>query len=256
MPRLDGPLPLVITLLATLLGSAFTPDARAQMFSYGGDRPRSVQSVSFAYKIVDFNFDGEAGEEETFEFAGPAYGVFYSRPNVSASITYGPKSEESARDLRLLDAAITTWGELVLTGSPGSHRLFVPIAIQSNYRRVAPRGSENSIIDSFNLTVLGLGVGLGFSAEVRESARLEGRVLPTAGLALRAFGDSAGSSYLLDTDLRLHLMDLVGRLGLSAGYGFRLQAWNVDGSDLLLGGQEDLLDYSGTQHVLTIGLNW
>lgn len=256
MPGFDDPLPLLTAVLAMLLAIVPAPEAHAQMFSYGGDRPRSVQSLSFAYKIVDFNFDGEASAQQTFEFAGPAFGVYYTRPNVTASITYGPDAEDSDRDLRLLDAAIMTWGELVLTGSPASTRLFIPIAIHTNYRRVAPRGSENSIIDSFNLTVLGLGVGLGYSADVRESIRVEARAIPVIGLALRAFGDSAGSSYLFDTDLRIHFMELLGRIGLTAGYGFRTQVWNVDGSDLLLGAQDDLLDYSGGQHVFTVGLNW
>lgn len=256
MPYLDRASPLFAGVLPLLVIMLLPHDADAQMFTYGGERPRSIQTLSFSYAIVDFDFDGEAHEDQTFEFAGAAFGAFYTRPNFTATIAYGPKSEDSARDLRLLDAAITTWGEFILTGSPGSTRFFIPVALQSNFRRVAPRGSETSIIDAFNLTVLGLGVGVGYSADAVQSVRIEGRAIPIIGLALRAFGDSAGSSYLLDTDLRVHFMELADRFGLSAGYGYRFQVWNVDGSDVLLDRQKDLLDYSGGQHVLTIGVNW
>lgn len=246
----------LIGLFVVLLAPICPAEAVAQLFSYGGDRPRAVQSVSFAYKVVDFNFDGEAPSDQTFEFEAPAYGVLYTRPSFSASITYGPETGDSGRDLRLLDAAITTWGEVVVGGSEGSSRIYIPIALESNYRRVAPRGSEDSLVDAFNLTVLGLGTGLGFSVDVTESVRFEGRATPVLGIALRAFGDSAGTSYLIDTDVRVHIMDLAGRIGVSAGYAFRTQVWNVDASDLLLGEQEDLFDYSGTQHLLTVGVNW
>ncbi|MEX0599276.1 MAG: hypothetical protein WD021_02435 [Rhodothermales bacterium] len=247
----------VPAVLLLLILFAFSPcDARAQMFSYGGDRPRSVQSVSFVYQLIEFTRDGEGQAGQTFDFSGPAYGLTYARPNVTASIVYGPESEDDTRDLRLLDATIATWGEVVLSGSPTSDRLFLPIGLQSNYRRVAPRGSENSLVDSFNLTVLALGAGLGYTADLRESARFEIRAMPMIGIALRAFGESTGVSYLLDTDARLHLLEVAGRVGLSAGYAFRLQSWNVSGSDLLLGVQDDLFDYSSAQHVFTIGINW
>ncbi len=256
MHSFDGRSPVLAGGLAAVLALVLSSSADAQMFSYGGERPRNIQSLSLAYKLVDFNADGAALDERRFEFAGPAYGAFYARPSLTASVTYGPRSEDASRDLRLLDAAITTWGEVLLTGSPATARLFVPIAIQSNYRRVAPRGSEHSLIDSFNLTVLALGAGLGYASDLARRVRFEFRATPMIGLALRAFGDSTGISYLIDADLRIHVLDLAGRIGLTAGYGFRAQTWNVDGSNVLLGLEEDLFDYSGAQHLITVGMNW
>lgn len=229
--------------------------ADGQMFSYG-DRPRAVQSVSFAYQIVDFTYQGSSGTNPTFDFSGPAYGVYYTRPNIAASILYGPESDDTSRNLRLLDAAITTWGEIMLAGSETSSRIFLPIGIQSNYRRVAPEGSENSLVDSFNITVLALGAGIGYSSQPGTAVRFEARAMPFIGIALRAFGESTGVSYLTDGDVRVHLPELVDRVGLSVGYTYRAQRWNVNGSDLLIDVEDDLFDYVTGQHLFTFGINF
>lgn len=226
------------------------------MFSYGADRPESVQSLSFGYHMIDFSHDGSASPDATFDYTGPAYGALYTRPNVRASIAYGSDAEASDRDLRLLDAFIMTWGDLWLTSSGPGTGLAVPIAIHTNYRRVAPEGSEDSLVDAFNVTVLGLGAGLSYAAGLGRTIRLDARALPGIGLALRTFGDSAGSSYLFDATVGAHAIHLIDRFGLSASYRFRTQVWNVGASEILGEQLDDLFDYSGTEHVLTLGINW
>lgn len=227
-------------------------DAAAQMFSYSSDRARTVQSLSFGYTSVDFRFDGGGTPNPSFEFAGPLYGAVYTRPNFHVAFGYGSEDE---RDLRMLDASLTTWGEFRITGSPRS-RLFVPVALHSQYRRVAPDGQEDSLVDAFNITVIGLGTGLGFVTQLTEALLIEGRAMPIIGLALRAFGDSAGSSRLVDTGINVHVPTLVGRVGFSAGYGFTAQVWNISASSLFPATQDDLFDYTSTSHSLSIGVNW
>lgn len=245
------------TVVALVVVVAVHGEVRGQMFSYDVDRPEAVQSLSFGYHIVDFSHDGDAAPEETFEYSGPAYGALYTRPNVRASIAYGSDSGSPTRDLRLLDATIMTWGDLWLGGMQGGPTGFsVPIAIHTNYRRVAPRGSEDSLVDAFNVTVLGLGAGLSYTAGFAGKVQLRARALPGIGLALRSFGDSAGSAYLLDSVLDIHTIRLVSRFGLSASYRFRAQVWNVGASELLGEQLDDLFDYSGTKHVISLGINW
>lgn len=227
-------------------------DVAAQMFSYSSERARTVQSVSFGYMSVDFRFDGDGTPNPSFEFAGPLYGAVYTRPNFHVAFGYGSEEE---RDLRIFDASLTTWGEFRLTGSLNS-RLFVPIALHSQYRRVAPDGQEDSLVDAFNITVIGLGTGIGFVAQLDERLQIEGRAMPIIGLALRAFGDSAGSSRLIDTGVKVHVPTLAGRFGLSAGYGFTAQVWNISASSLFPATQDDLFDYTSTSHSLSIGVNW
>lgn len=233
---------------------ACLPDgnAAAQMFSYNPDRVRAVQSVSFGYTSVDFQFSGDGTPDPSFEFAGPIYGAVYSRPNFHVAFGYGAQDDE---DLRMLDASLTTWGEFRVLGSALT-RLYIPIALHSSYRRVAPEGEEDSLVDAFNITVLGLGTGLGFAAQTAGGVQIEGRATPIIGLALRAFGDSAGSSRLIDTHVQVHAPGLAGRFGVSAGYGFRAQVWSISASSLFPVTQDDLFDYAGSAHSLSVGINW
>ena len=228
-------------------------DAAGQMFSYGINRPHAVQSVSFSYTLVDFSYAGSGTPEPSFEFEAPVYGVVYTRPNVMVSVGYG--ADDTARDLRLLDASIFTWGEFRLAESSRG-RLYLPIVLHTNYRRVAPRGEEDSLVDAFNITAIGLGSGLGYHHRVGDALQLHLRAFPVIALALRAFGDSAGSSRLIDGGIQLHAPGLIGKFGLTAGYGFRAQAWNIGESSLVPQSSNDLFDYTGSQQVLLVGINW
>lgn len=251
-------------LLPSLAGLALlaAPAAFAQQFSYGADAERATQALSFGYFVIDFEYDGEGTPPLSFAFSEPAYGVVYTRPNFFASLAYGTQSAadpaRDARTLRLLDATITTWGEIFLANRRAERgfRVSLPIALHTNYRRVSPEGEENSLTESFNVTVLGLGAGLGVTFLGSERVTLEARATPILGLAVRSFGDSAGSARLLDTDVQLHLGQLAGRFGVSVGYGFRYQVWNGTSSTLLSELTEDLFDYKGRHHLLRVGVNW
>jgi hypothetical protein len=236
-----------------MLASTQVSDAAAQMFSFDRERPRPVQSLSFGYTIVHFDFNGSGIPNPSFEFEGPIYGAVYTRPNMVATLGYG--ADDSDRDLRLLDASITTWGEFRLADSRRG-RLYIPIELHTNYRRVAPEGEEDSLVDAFNITVLGLGTGLGYHLYIGDALVLDLRAMPIIGLALRAFGDSAGSSRLFDASAHLHRPRVAGRFGLSAGYGFRVQVWNVGASSLVPQGGDEIFDYAGRHHLLMLGISW
>lgn len=262
----------VALLSALLLATWLLPvrGAAAQMFSYNPDRPRSVQALSLTYTVVDFRFDGAGTPTPSFAFDGPLYGVTYTRPNFHVKLGYGRDERLDASipcedvsncgqrriDLRMLDASITTWGEIRVTGTPGMSRLFVPIALHTGYRRVAPDGLEDSLVDAFNITVLGIGTGVGAAVELGAGLRLEARATPIVGLALRAFGESAGSSWLFDGHVQLQAPRLIGRFGLAAGYGFRAQVWNVSASQLFPTTHDDVFDYSGASHAASVGITW
>jgi hypothetical protein len=235
-------------------------EARGQLFSYDADRTRSTQSLSLGYYVPDFRYDGEGEPEMTFDFRDPVYGFAYSRPNftISAGIGNGTSPRDAAVDLRLFDASLFTWGEIRIAGSARSnrHRLFVPIALHSHYRRVSNPEAGDSSFDAFAITVLGLGTGMGYTGMLGRAAQLEMRAMPVLGLAARSFGDATGSSRAFDADVLLHVGPLAGRLGLTAGYGFRYQIWNVGASRIIATPLDDFYDYRGSQHVFRVGVNW
>ena len=76
-------------------------------------------------------------------------------------------------------------------------------------------------------------------------------------MSFRSFQGFAGSSFLVDSDAQLNVVDALGSIGLSLAYGFRYQTWN-NGDSGLPGAviREDQYDYKSSQHMLKVGINW
>lgn len=233
--------------------------AQAQLFSFDEDRPRAVQSITLGYTWIDFQFNGDVDVEPevTFDYAAPVYGLIYTRPNFLLSAALGT-SEEDNRDVQLVDVAFATWGALSLSEklSSGQTRLFVPIGLHSNFRRVRIDEADDQFENEFAVTVLGLGAGIGLSQQVSEQGALEARVMPAIGFAARNFDDSIGSSRFLDADVQFNSGPLLNNVGLSVGYGFRWQVWNVNASNLFPDITDEFFDYRGQQHTFRLGVNW
>jgi len=255
---------LSLVLVLLVVGLARPSPLCAQLFSFEVEQPRPVQSLAAGYFLIDFTYDGDDLPAFTFNVDEPAYGLVYTRPQFL--VTAGIGGQEAGQqpgdvvaadtvDLRLVDLSLTTWAEVqVLPEMTGSTRLIVPIVLHSNYRRVAPRG-DDTLLEAFNVTVLGLGTGLGLSRELGRGL-FDARVHPIIGLATTSLGDALGSARLLDAHVQLFSPPLAGRFGLSLGYTFRTQVWNVDASDLLEEFTGDLFDYRGQMHLLRAGLSW
>jgi len=251
-------LPLVAAALLTLVAlCSMNRPAAGQQFSFRSG-PQAVQSLSVGYYVIDFEFDGEETPPFSFNFDQPAYGLVYSRPHFLVTFALGDQEAGGNREaLRLLDLSLTTWAELLLSSlGSGSTHVYVPVALYSNYRRVSPRGDQDSVLEAFNVTVLGLGAGLGLERAFGERTFFTARANPVIGLATSSLTDAFGSAYVIDADVQLHLAELFGRLGLSFGYTFRRQVWNVNVSDIFPDATEDLFDYQGQQHLFRMGLNW
>ena len=218
-----------------------------------------VESFSAAYALIDFEFDGDDAPLFPFDYDQPAYGFVYTRPRLLASFFLGDQDadEEGREDLRLLDVSLMTWADLRLGGvSTGRSRAYVPVVLFSNYRRVSPQGSGGSLVDAFNVTVVGLGLGLGLDSVLGETALFEARGHPVVGFATSSLTDAFGGAYLIDADAQLHIAQLFGAVGLSLGYNFRLQVWNVNTSDLFPEATDELFDYKSRHHLFRVGVNW
>ncbi len=232
--------------------------ASAQQFPFRSS-VQAVQTFSAGYFLIDFEFDGDERPLFVFDFVEPAYGLVYSRPHFLVTFALGDQSAdgEGHEALRLLDVSFTTWGELRLAGmSAGRSRAYIPIALFSNHRRVSPQGSASTLLDAFNVTVLGLGAGLGLESVLGKTVFFEARANPILGFATSSLTDAFGSAYLIDADAQLHLAQLFGAVGLSLGYSFRLQVWNVNTSDLFPDATDELFDYKGRYHLFRVGMNW
>lgn len=247
---------VMMTLLLGCASFAVVSEAHAQLFSYGRVTQQQAGVLSIAWQMVDFQPDTNVPPEGAPAFTGPAYGIMYARGNISATVTYGPENAAADRNARLLDVAVATWSNLFTIGASEASRLYIPLTLQTNYRRVAPKGQANSPFGSFQVTVIGLGAGLGGRTERGKNVRLEARAAPALGVALRSFGGSTGLAWLVDAGVRMDIREVFGRFGLSAGYGYRTQSWRVGEANLILEPSQTRLDYLGSQHMITLGLNW
>lgn len=246
--------------LAFLLSLLLVPSALAQF----GGRDIAGQALLGTWSPIDFSYEG--GDEDPFlryDFSNPAYGVTYLRPNFEAHLVFGRQTVADGTggtlERDLTDAAIETWASLPFLPEFGGEalRLTLPILLHSDYRRVgnSESGNDENPADDFNFTTIGLGFGLGVENYFSDRALLEARVIPALGLALRSFGDATGRSALLTAAVTLHTAPFAGRFGLSLGYSFRWQDWNVNASSVFRNNR-DIFDYRSTQHLVRIGLNW
>lgn len=247
-----------VALLAAFLG--FAPVAHAQLFSYDREAPRPTQSLNALVAPVDFNFSGGGAPVDRFDYDDVVYGLLYTRPGLHVSVLFGRHLPEDAPEeerLQLIDAAFFTWAEIGLSRSVsgGENRVFIPVVLHSSHRRVAIADEADTAIDAFSVTMLGIGTGIGANAQYGK-VQIVARATPIIGIASRSFGDATGSSTLFDADLMMHFGPLVGRFGLSVGYGFRSQRWNVGSSDLLQDVDEDVFDYAGSLHSLRAGISF
>lgn len=232
--------------------------ASAQMFTYGGDRSGPSQSLAVGYYLINFEFDGDEEPTPSFDFVDPAYGFVYSRPNFLVTFAFGNQGAGDGRDeLRLVDASFFVWGGFQLLRGDQERRvsLYIPILLHSSYRRVSRDAPDDEFLDAFDFAVIGLGSGLGFRGGGKGWV-VEARATPILGLAVRSFGDTTGSARILDTDVQIHFDSLFSQFGLTLGYGYRLQAWNIGASNLFPNITNDLFDYSGNQQLFRVGINW
>ena len=230
----------------------------AQPFFFGNDAPRETSAGMVGYSIVNFKFDGENSPLQPLSFDAPVYTLTYSRTNVYAAFSFGSQMapDTTTRDLSFIDFSGALWGEVFFSekATEAAHRIFAPITFYTNYRKVAPKGID--VLEEFNITTIGLGIGLGYYGKFSDNVMVEARSVPVIGLAVRSLGDSAGTARLLDNDVQIHLGSVFNSIGVSLGYHFRVMIWDIKTSSVFGGLSQDLFNYRENNQTISIGLNW
>lgn len=244
--------------ICTLVFLLIADSSFAQPFFFGNKNPRESSTATIGYAVVDFKFDGESSPAQPLSFDSPLYALTYSRSNLYASFAFGSQNapDTTTNDLSFIDFTGAIWGEVFFSeaATEAAHRVFLPITFYTNYRKVAPKGLD--VLEEFNITTFGLGLGLGYYGQFNDRVLLEVRATPVIGLAVRSFGDSTGNARLLDGDVQLHIGEVFSTIGISLGYHFRAMIWDVKTSSVFGGITEDLFDYRENNQTFSIGVNW
>ena len=229
------------------------------MFSYGGTERRSVQSLSFTTYFVDFDYNGSGDPVNRLDFSAPAYGIVFSRPSFAAAVVWAtPDRNETlgGGSLNFVDATVSFWGNIFGRRAGENTIVGIPIVVHSGFRSVEPPFST-SPNDGFSYTTLGLGGGLSVHSEITSRFWFDLRAWPAYSMTFRSFEGFAGGSFLVDSDVQVHLVDLFGSMGISLAYGYRYQTWNNNETGLPGGiARADQFDYKSGQHMLKAGINW
>ncbi|MEM1271412.1 MAG: hypothetical protein AAF752_12885 [Bacteroidota bacterium] len=243
---------------ALVLSIALAGSAAAQMFSYESGRPDARRTLTAGYYALNFTYQGDGQPFPRLDFDRPVYGIRFAQPGFEVQLMYGPQSAEdgpSDIDVQLLDVGLLIYGGLPLTRQE-RFRLSLPIALNSAYRVVGDDFNAGLTNEVFNFTTFGLGAGLALESKLTNRVTLDAKALPIGGLLLRSFEGTAGTTGLIDASVQLSFLDLFGTRGLSVGYGYRGQNWNVNASDLSVGLEDDTFDYSSVHHAFFVGLNF
>ena len=243
-----------------LLCAAFIPCAvLSQPFYFGNENPRKTTAITASFSLVDFEFNGETAPPTLLDFSEPAYGLTFSRSNFFASVMWGTQnaSDSTQTDLSFVDFSLFAWSEIFFSPEARSaeKRFFVPIVLFSNFRRVGPRSNSGSL-DEFNIATLGLGLGVGYYGKLSDTFTLELRSTPGLGYAAQSFGESSGISKMIDTDFQVHFDSVFNSIGLSFGYSFRIQDWDIRATSIFGSVSRDLYDYKSVSHSLSLGVNF
>jgi len=237
-----------------------TPSVQAQMFSYGPDRPRAVQSVSLVYATVDFNYNGAGSQTARYDFDNPAYGIRFARTGFDFTVLYG------SQDARTIDGVQQTnltyvSADLFISGRFGLYQkdenlIYVPIGLYSGYKVVAESFRGGSSGNEFNFTALALGAGLGFTGELSSRLEITGQAFPSIGFASRSVQGLAGNVRTLHVSLDAHLKNIFGRFGLSLGYGLVGQEWRINSDNFLEVVDDEIFDYTSLMNTIKLGINF
>lgn len=233
--------------------------ASAQMFSYEPSGSRSLTSLSFGFTPVSFSYTGTGAPEPRLDFDAPAYSIRFGQRNFDFSIAYGRQTDPvvpGQPDLKLFDVSVFGGFALPILRR-SSVQLFIPIALHSGYRVVGQDLRDGLTNELFNFTVFGLGTGLGVGGSLlEERVQFDLRATPAIGLALRSFEGLAGDATLFRAGAEVDIRELFGNLGLTLGYQYRGQTWNIDASELSPTLTDDVFDYKSIGHTFMVGVNW
>jgi|GEM_PF-2180387 len=240
-----------------VVGLLWMPTRAAAQFGAPDDELGARPAASLGATFVSFEYTGAADVEEPILFQGLAPSLTLSVPGLTLIAVRGrssPVAQSQGTDLT--DVQLTLWGRWhpFDAWSEGATQLYVPVGLHTNYRDVSvPLDREGLPTNSFEVTTLAIGGGIGGSQQLGSETLARARAQPFIGIAQRSFLGGADATWLLDADAELVRADVFGSLGLAVGYAVRWQSWRVGQPAFQQNGPRDL-HHTGVQHTLRLGL--
>ena len=238
MPEISGK-----RFLLALLAGLICMEVVAQEISSDGSQ--RIPGISFG--VIRHSYVGMESSQGAFDFEGIGYGISYVGPQIRGSALYARSSGGS----RLIDlSAMVLLFPQFARVERSRTSIAMPLGALGAWRRTDPNSDADPL--TTNAILLGAGVTLSHSFHSRFQAEL--RVMPFAGITGSEITDAVGFSWAIDSEARLDFEEVFSNLGLSVGYSFRYQLWNINGSGVFSEAVDELYDYAGLAHTMFLGV--
>lgn len=240
---------LVLLLFSFLI--FFATDAEAQMFSVGSepgriDVPRTA--IYLGWEPADFDYKGGdlaiPGTEGRFAFSGSLLRLRLETPALQFFLATGGQAT-GLDNVSYFDAGVQAGYSFSIIRNK---QFFVQIPFQlvSSLTSVnADEGIPNA--PQFRQGALAAGLGGFIGVRPSERIRVQAGFVPHYGFSFATGGTFGGSLAKLDGKFRLFLDRIFGETGLSLGYNYKFNRYDVD---------ENEFDYDLTSHSILVGVTF
>ncbi len=231
--------------LLTLFFVMISIDAMAQ----DGLIQYTTHAVGIGYGVIDHSYVGSVNSTEQFDYEGGGFGLHYVGPQVRGTLMYG----RAAGGRWFLDLSATGWFLAPFARIDRSKTMLaMPIGLLTAWRRVNGKNTP----EQFNANAILFGTGGLLIHSLSRRTRAKIRAMTLGGITGSQVADAVGFSWAFDAEARLEFAQVLSDLGLTVGYSFRYQLWNVNGSRVFSDAVDELYDYAGTVQSLFIGVGF
>lgn len=242
---------IILFFIPFILLVFFSVEVQAQMFSVGSEPGRTDipgTAVYLGLEPVDFNYTGgelqNPANEERFEFDGSLLRLRLETRSLQFFLATGG-SLTGIDDVSYFDVGVQAGYRFSILRNENL-TILLPFQIVSSLTSVdTDQNIPNAI--QFRQGALAAGAGGFIGLRASEQIRLHANFIPYYGFSFATGGTFGGSLAKLDGKFRLFFDRLFGDFGLSAGYNYKFNRFDVD---------ENEFDYDLQSHSILLGITF
>ncbi|MCY4171889.1 MAG: hypothetical protein OXF08_09880 [Bacteroidetes bacterium] len=208
---------------------------------------RSSHGIAFTFGLIDHKYVGSVDTVESFEYEGIGIGLTYIGNQLRASVLYARPGGSGS----FIDYSAKGW---IMPSRIKRERQKTTIGIPIGLLVSGRRFSADNNPAPFNAQAILFGAGGAFQHAFSHQTRIQMLLMPLAGITGSRDADALGFSWAADSEALFTVENAFSNLGFSISYSVRYQFWNVNGSRVFTEIIDELYDYAGTVHTLSVGL--
>lgn len=213
----------------------------AQDFGYTASSPMEFRSIGIGFAAGTFEAEGfnPLPDSSRIRITTPMAMVEYREMNTRIAAGY-QTYDLAGQERSAFAVSAVSGAEFALTGGDVKSGVFIPVVISAQFL-----AAERTHAGARDFEVGGFGAGTGLKARLLSGAfGLQGSVVGAIHYASVGFGVEYGSMSSIAGEVQALFPGLLFD-GITAGYRFDLQRWNLS---------DDILDYRRTAHGAFVGV--